>query len=133
MASSKWIRHVINRSQLVMNLSLIAVMLILAWLMMKEVVTVANLAWGGTAQVHDILVEVVNFFLYFAFVSMITVYFKEEFHFPIRYLLYIGITATIRFIMINRDNAMQNLMLSVVIVILICGYRLLGPTEKGKS
>lgn len=132
MTTSKWIRHVIRWSQLVMNLSLIAVMLILACLMLTEVGTIAYFAWSRTVQVHEVLVEVVNFFLYFAFISMIMVYFKEHYHFPLRYLLYIGITATLRFIIINRDNAMQNLLLSVVIVLLIIGYVILSPTDKRK-
>jgi protein PsiE len=133
MATSKWIRHVIQWSQLVMNLSLIAIMLILVLLMMKEVVTIGYLASSAAPQVHDVFVEVVNFFLFFAFVSMIVVYFKEEYHFPLRYLLYIGITATLRFIIINRDNAFQNVLLSIVIVLLIFGYLLLsGPLGKRK-
>ncbi len=64
---------------------------------------------------------------------MIVVYFKEDYHFPIRYLLYIGITATLRFIIISRDNATQNLLLSVVIVLLLIGYLLLDPRGKRKS
>jgi protein PsiE len=79
------------------------------------------------------LVQVVNFFLYFAFISTILVYFKEQYHFPLRYLLYVGITATLRFIIINRDNAMQNVLLSIVILLLICGYLLVNPTDRGKS
>jgi protein PsiE len=130
MATSKWIRHVIQWSQLVMNLSLISIMLILAWLMMKQVVIIGYFALSDTPEVHEVLVEVVSFFLYFAFISMIVVYFKEDYHFPLRYLLYIGITGTLRFIIINRDDAMQNLLLSIVIVLLIFGYLLLSPRSK---
>lgn len=131
--TSKWNRNVIQSAQFMMNVSLIAVMLVLLCLMVKEVVSIAVLAWHGSSQVHEVLAEVVNFFLYFAFVSMIVVYFKEDYHFPIRYLLYIGITATLRFIIISRDNATQNLLLSVVIVLLLIGYLLLDPRGKRKS
>jgi protein PsiE len=133
MPSSKWIAHVIRWSQLVMNLNLVAIMLVLVWLMLKEVGSIALISFRGSVQVHEVMGEIVNFFLYFAFLSTIVVYFKEQYHFPIRYLLYIGITATLRFIIINRDNALQNVLLSIVIVLLICGYLLLSPTHKGKS
>jgi protein PsiE len=132
MISSRWIRHVIHWSQFLMNLCLIAIMLILIGFMIKEVLIIWFLAWETAPQVHTVLVEVVSFFLYFAFVSMIVVYFKEDYHFPLRYLLYIGITATLRFIIINRDDAMQNVLLSIVIVLLLFGYLLLSPPDKGK-
>jgi protein PsiE len=80
-----------------------------------------------------VLIEVVNFFLFFAFISMILVYFKEHYHFPLQNLLYIGMTATLRFIIINRDNAMQNVLLAIVIVLLIIGYVIVNPTDKGQS
>lgn len=133
MTTSKWIRKVVTWSQFAMNLSLIAVMLILLCLMIKEVGIVAYLAWTGVADVHEVLIEVVNFFLFFAFISMILVYFKEHYHFPLQNLLYIGMTATLRFIIINRDNAMQNVLLAIVIVLLIIGYVIVNPTDKGQS
>jgi protein PsiE len=133
MIPSRWIRHVIQWSQLAMNLCLIAIMLILIWFMIKQVLIIGFLAWTTAPQVHEVLVEVVSFFLYFAFLSMIVVYFKENYHFPLRYLLYIGITATLRFIIINRDDAMQNVLLSIVIVLLLFGYLLLRPSGEGKS
>ncbi|KIL37558.1 hypothetical protein SD71_02780 [Cohnella kolymensis] len=133
MTISKWIRNVVHGSQFVMNVSLISVMIILLFLMLKEVGSVAYLAWTGTADVHEVLIEVVNFFLYFAFISMILVYFKENYHFPLQNLLYIGMTATLRFIIINRDNAMQNVLLAIVIVLLLIGYVIISPKHRGNA
>jgi protein PsiE len=77
-----------------------------------------------TLDIHIVLQEILAFFLYFAFVSMIVKYFRENYHFPIRYLLYIGITGTIRFIIVNRDNPTENLILSFVILVLMIAYSL---------
>jgi protein PsiE len=60
---------------------------------------------------------------------MIVKYFNEEYHFPLRYLIYIGITGTLRFIIVNRDNAMNNLILSIVILILVISYIMLAPRK----
>jgi protein PsiE len=61
---------------------------------------------------------------------MIVKYFKENYHFPLKYLLYIGITANIRFIIVNNDNPEQNLWLSFVIFVLMISYFL--PTARFK-
>ncbi len=63
--TSKWNRNVIQSAQFMMNVSLIAVMLVLLCLMVKEVVSIAVLAWHGSSQVHEVLAEVVNFFFVF--------------------------------------------------------------------
>lgn len=60
---------------------------------------------------------------------MIVKYFHEAYHFPLRYLIYIGITGTVRFIIVNRDDAMNNLILSLVIFILVISYIMLAPRQ----
>ncbi|MGC4377405.1 2Fe-2S iron-sulfur cluster-binding protein [Fictibacillus sp. Mic-4] len=55
--------------------------------------------------------------------------FREDYHFPLRYLLYIGITAAIRFIIVNNGEPIQNIWLSVVIFVLTISYIILPPAE----
>lgn len=115
--------------QILLNASLVTLGLILSYFLFRELFYIVNEGFFGRDNVHDVLEKVLIFFLYFGFVSMIVKYFKENYHFPLRYLLYIGITATIRFIIVNRDNPLENLLLSLVILVLMVSYLMLTPRQ----
>jgi protein PsiE len=115
---------VTNIFQWILNLSLIVLGLILSIFMVREIWIITQYAFEPLLDIHNILQDVLMFFLFFAFLSTIVTYFKENYHFPIRYLLYIGITATLRFIIVNRDNPIENLTLSIVILVLMISYSL---------
>ena len=53
------------------------------------------------------LEEIINFFLFFEFLSLVVKYFKNNFHFPLRYFIYIGITAIIRLIIVSHESSMD--------------------------
>lgn len=93
---------IVHFYQRMLNTSLIILGLVLSFYLVRELYFFVTAAILGNTNVHDILEEVLAFFLYFVFVSMIVKYFKEEYHFPLRYLIYIGITGTIRFIIVNE-------------------------------
>ncbi len=78
---------------------------------------------------HLILTQILNFFLYLSFFTMIVIYLEKREQFSLRHLIYIGITATVRYIIVNRSDAMQNLLLTLVILLLIIGYILLTPSK----
>ncbi|TQK63937.1 protein PsiE [Brevibacillus sp. AG162] len=120
---------IVHFYQRMLNISLIILGLVLSFYLVRELYFIVTAALLGNTNVHDILEEVLAFFLYFVFVSMIVKYFKEAYHFPLRYLIYIGITGTIRFIIVNRDDALNNLILSLVILILVICYLLLAPRK----
>jgi protein PsiE len=116
--------RVINVFQYILNGSLIVLGIMLTILMLRELWIILMSTIAKTLSIHMILQQVLEFFLYFAFLSTIVKYFRETYTFPIRYLLYIGITATLRFIIVNRDNPTDNLILSIVILILMIAYSL---------
>lgn len=122
-------QYVSNFAQIIKNITLIALLLLLSFLMLKQTYYISLDAIYDAKNVHLILEQMLNFFLYFAFFSMIIIYYKNGGHFPVRYLIYIGITATVRFIIVNRSDAMQNLLLSVVILLLIVSYILLDSNK----
>src|SRR5699024_11647661 len=66
---------------------------------------------------------------------MIVKYFKEDYHFPLRYFLYIGITAMVRLIIVEHDDAVNTMFYSFVILILIIGYFIMNltPRERPES
>ncbi|MBU5266888.1 phosphate-starvation-inducible PsiE family protein [Virgibacillus proomii] len=86
---------------MVLNVSVIFLAIILSFLLLKELVAFASILLAkGTADYQLFLANILIFFLYFQFVAMIIKYFKENYHFPLRYFLYIGITAMIRLIIL---------------------------------
>lgn len=122
---------VISFAKVIKNATMILLLLLLSFLMIKQMYYIGVCAINDSKNVHLILEQILNFFLYFAFFSMSVIYFKEGEHFPLRYLLYIGITATVRYIIVNRSDAFQNLLLTFEILLLIVGYLLLTPSING--
>ena len=59
------------------------------------------------------------FFLYFEFVALIVKYFKNNYHFPLRYFIYIGITAIIRLIIVQHDDPKSVLIWAGAILLLV--------------
>ncbi|MGG1574317.1 phosphate-starvation-inducible protein PsiE [Fictibacillus sp. NRS-1165] len=125
----KW-KTISKGLQKLLNLSLVLLGGILVFFLFRELIYLLIDACTGNHNVHDILGKVLVFFLYFAFISMIVTYFSESHHFPLSYLLYIGITASVRYIIVNNGNPLANFWLSIVILLLAFSYILLTP--KGK-
>ncbi len=62
------------------------------------------------------LVEgLVVYFLYFEFIALIVKYFESGFHFPLRYFVYIGITAIVRLIIVDHESPLAVLIYSAAI------------------
>jgi protein PsiE len=119
---------IIKFAQLVKNITLIALLFLLIYLMLRQTYYIGIYAIYDSKSVHLILEQILNFFLYLSFFSMIVIYLEKRENFSLRYLIYIGITATVRYIIVNRSDAMQNLLLTLVILLLIFGYLLLTPS-----
>ena len=63
---------------------------------------------------------------------MIVKYFEEDYHFPLRYFIYIGITAMIRLIIVDHSNPLHTLFYSIVILLLIIGYFIINLTPRDR-
>lgn len=122
--------------QWILNSSLVILAVVLCILLANELLQFIRLLWQGQPNNYSIFLEhVLIFFLYFEFISMIVKYFKEDYHFPLRYFIYIGITAMIRLIIVEHHNALDTLLYALVILVLIIGYYImhLPPKDKIKS
>ncbi|MET1678563.1 phosphate-starvation-inducible protein PsiE, partial [Yersinia enterocolitica] len=62
---------------------------------------------------------IVIYFLYFEFIALIVKYFESGYHFPLRYFIYIGITAIIRLIIVDHENPIDTLIYSGSILLLV--------------
>ena len=61
-----------------------------------------------------------NLFIALEFVFMIIKYFEENYHFPLRYILYIGITSVTRAMIIDHDNLIACGMSILLMVLAYC-------------
>lgn len=116
---------------IILNGSLIILATILSFLLIKELFAfVIVLLLEGTNDYKEFLARILIFFLYFEFIAMIVKYFKEDYHFPLRYFMYIGITAMIRLIIVDHDNPVDTLLYTLCILILIIGYFIMNKTPR---
>ena len=67
----------------------------------------------------EILGSIVTWFLYFEFLALIAKYYQSGLHFPLRYFIYIGVTAIVRLIILYHDDPMNTLIFSVSILVLV--------------
>jgi len=68
---------------------------------------------------YEMIEAIIIWFLYFEFIALIAKYFESKFHFPLRYFLYIGITAIIRLIIVDHEKPMATLLYSLAILVLL--------------
>ena len=116
--------------QIILNTTLAILAIFITCLLIKELIGFFELVKEHHLDYHIFLERILVFFLYFEFISMIIKYFKEDYHFPMRYFLYIGITAMIRLIIVNHSEAMETLLYSLVVLILIIGYFIMNLTPR---
>jgi protein PsiE len=115
--------------QIVLNISLSFLAIILSFLLIKELIIFSHLLLDKETNDYKLfLANILIFFLYFEFITMIVKYFKEDYHFPMRYFIYIGITAMIRLIIVDHNQALDTLLYSIVILVLIIGYFIMNIT-----
>ncbi|MGX9134420.1 phosphate-starvation-inducible protein PsiE [Rummeliibacillus sp. JY-2-4R] len=122
-----------------LNICLILLAVFLAFLMVKELFVFFNVLFNPhnkEAHEHEVfLANILIFFLYFEFITMIVKYFKEDYHFPLRYFIYIGITAMIRLVIIDHKDAKSMLLYALIILLLIISYFIINitPLERPKK
>jgi protein PsiE len=117
--------------QIVLNISLVFLAMILSFLLLKELFTFSHILIENESNDYQLyLANILIFFLYFEFIAMIVKYFKENYHFPLRYFLYIGITAMVRLIIVDHDHPIKTLLYSLVILVLIIGYFIMNITPR---
>ncbi|MED1205831.1 phosphate-starvation-inducible protein PsiE [Heyndrickxia acidicola] len=113
--------------QIALNTALILLAIVLCISLAKEVYFFIHASlYTGILMDDKILDRTLVFFLYFEFLSMIIKYFQENYHFPLRYFLYIGITAMIRLIIVHHVDALNTFMFAGAILVLVISYSILS-------
>jgi protein PsiE len=119
--------------QVFLNIVLVLLAIILSFLLIKELIMFLPLLFNYSHQNYIVFLEnILVFFLYFEFITMIVKYFEEDYHFPLRYFIYIGITAMIRLIIVEHSDPLHTLFYAIVILILIIGYFIINLTPRDR-
>ncbi|HEY3589945.1 MAG TPA: phosphate-starvation-inducible protein PsiE [Buttiauxella sp.] len=114
----EWISTVM---QGVLNLGLLALGVILIIFLGKETFHLAKVLFTPSepASKYLLIEGLVVYFLYFEFIALIVKYFQSGYHFPLRYFVYIGITAIVRLIIIDHKDPLDVLIYSGAILLLV--------------
>lgn len=92
----------------------------LIYLLINETITFIQYIFSAKKYTSYKLVEsIIVYFLYFEFIALIIKYFKSNYHFPLRYFIYIGITALIRLIIVSHEEPMETLLYAGAILVLV--------------
>lgn len=112
--------------QMILNVGLIVLSAILVMFLGRETIDLTVALFNSDKNTSSyLLVEgIVIYFLYFEFIALIIKYFESGYHFPLRYFIYIGITAIVRLIIVDHDTPMQTFIYSCAIFVLICALYL---------
>ena len=105
------------------NIALVGVGISLCIDLINTIISIGYVTWAniqGYSTYSLLIEELITFFLYFEFIALIVKYFKNNFHFPLDFFLYIGITAIVRLLIIDHESAFDNLIWSVAILVLVC-------------
>ena len=105
------------------NIALVGVGIALCIALINTLISLGFITWAniqGYSTYSLLIEELITFFLYFEFIALIVKYFKNNFHFPLNFFLYIGITAIVRLIIIDHESSYDNLIWSVAIFVLVC-------------
>ncbi|MTD41334.1 phosphate-starvation-inducible protein PsiE [Erwinia sp. CPCC 100877] len=107
--------------QAVMNLGLLSLGLILMVFLGKETLHLTYVLFTNSEQVtkYQLVEGLLVWFLYFEFIALIVKYFQSGYHFPLRYFVYIGITAIVRLIIISHETPEEVLLYSGAILLLV--------------
>ena len=105
------------------NIALVGVGIALCIALINTLISLGFITWAniqGYSTYSLLIEELITFFLYFEFIALIVKYFQNNFHFPLDFFLYIGITAIVRLLIIDHESAFDNLIWSVAILVLVC-------------
>ena len=105
------------------NIALVGVGIALCIALINTLISLGFITWAniqGYSTYSLLIEELITFFLYFEFIALIVKYFKNNFHFPLDFFLYIGITAIVRLLIIDHESSFDNLIWSVAILVLVC-------------
>lgn len=115
---------------LLLNICIALLAIILMVFLFKECIEMINsFLINKTVKYNYVVEKMLVAFMHIEFILLIIQYFKKNYHFSLQFFIYVGITAVIRFIIVEHYNAIETMILSLTIVVLIIALYLLKKTS----
>lgn len=111
---AKGMKHLLATMLLILAVILLAFLARETWLLITIL-----LQSRPRPDSYEIIEAIIIWFLHFEFIALIAKYFESKFHFPLRYFIYIGITAIVRLIIVDHEKPMDTLLYSLSILTLL--------------
>ncbi|MEB8265106.1 phosphate-starvation-inducible PsiE family protein [Mammaliicoccus sciuri] len=109
-----------------LNICIALLSIILIVFLFKECLEMINaFLVNKTVKYNYVVEKMLVAFMHIEFILLIIQYFRKNYHFSLQFFIYVGITAVIRFIIVEHYNALETIILSLTIVVLIIGLYLL--------
>ena len=107
--------------QFVLNAGLLLLGLILVAFLAKETLHLGEVLFQPVAEnsKYSLVAGLMVYFLYFEFIALIVKYFQAGYHFPLRYIIYIGITAIVRLIIVEHPSSHDVLLYAGAILVMV--------------
>lgn len=109
---NKWVHRVVDSLLVILGVMLMGVMI-------KQIFEIGQEVFLVKGEFDVVIDKVLSFFLFFEFFTMILRYIQEDHHIPLRYLIYICITAILRQEIGNHTTALNTLLVSLSILLLV--------------
>ncbi|TCT13751.1 protein PsiE [Bibersteinia trehalosi] len=129
---SRFAKLISEAFQWILNISLLVSGILLGYSLFAESYSLYALLLNHSDK-FQVVEKIVVFFLYFEFLALIVQYFKYNYHFPLRYFLYIGITAMVRLIIVDHSNALHTLLFALAILVMIIALYIVHSDRLRKS
>ena len=122
-----WADHLATFLQVISLVCIGLLGLSLIYFMVDELVAIVRLSTlPSTLDNYYVLLEaVVTFFLFFEFIAMVINILRNGGHISVNFLIGLGITALIRWLIANHGKALDALLISLAVLALIGGTILL--------
>lgn len=123
----RWADHLATFLQVISLVCIGLLGLSLIYFMVDELVAIVRLSTlPSTLDNYYVLLEaVVTFFLFFEFIAMVINILRNGGHISVNFLIGLGITALIRWLIANHGKALDALLISLAVLALIGGTILL--------
>lgn len=123
----EWADHLATFLQVISLVCIGLLGLSLIYFMVDELVAIVRLSTlPSTLDNYYVLLEaVVTFFLFFEFIAMVINILRNGGHISVNFLIGLGITALIRWLIANHGKALDALLISLAVLALIGGTILL--------
>lgn len=123
---AKKISHILSYTTIIIQLTIVAFLLIGVSLLFYSSIT----EFFSTYNYRDFLESIFLSFLFLELIAAIKIYFQENFHFPIRFFVYLWITDLVRHLIISIESVEKVAVYTLCIIWLLFWLVILDKKEE---